>query len=226
MQSPETLRKWLNALPWESRVWTCGARILTQAKNFNSMEEPFKTEMLKEINTFLLSKQNANGMFGSQEDNWYSILSGSYKIVSFMNSVGLSIPNIEPMRETVLRYLKTKKYNNLIVLYNTGNILDLIQQSSTPFTEQQRVEIIELFINNLNLLHAPDGGFLTNIDSNSHRAHGFILAEDVVEGDTNATSLAHKLRMILHAFANNEERKDVKHPNSFILVDYLNAVSK
>jgi hypothetical protein len=115
LASAETLTAWLDQLPWERRIWTVGGTVLAQSSVFKTMEEPRRTQLLKVFADYLTSKQADDGYYG-KNDSWFSRLSGTYKLISFLESNGLTIPKIPELSASTLKHLQSTPYDNLIVL--------------------------------------------------------------------------------------------------------------
>lgn len=201
LASPEALRTWVDGLPWNKRVWTVGGTIATHTGLVQSLPEPLRGELLAELRLGITKRQAADGYFGSTSDAWFSRLSGSYKLASFLVRSGYPIPQPEQMAATVMNDLFTREYNNLIVLYNTAHILVLLDRQERTFTIDRRLDIIERCTAVIRDFHAPGGGFLTQLGKSSPTANGRLLALERIEGDTNASGLAHRTRALLHELA-------------------------
>ena len=222
LKSEEALLKWLKALTWNSRVWTAGARTLTLSKSLSFLPEDEKKKLLPVVEKFVSAQQTKDGFLGTVKDGWYSRLSGTYKAFSFFEKNGLTIPNVEQLKKTVLKHFKKQKYSSLIVLYNTVNILSIIERQTNNFTIEEKVWIIKQTKKILSGFHAKDGGFLTNKGKPSPNAKDIILAKRVLEGNTNSTGLAHKIRDILYTMVSGKSSPH-PHPKGHIYIEGLKS---
>jgi hypothetical protein len=197
VESPEALVKWLEDLPWQSRVWTAGSHVLGLAGELNRLPEPQRSELLEVAARFVAAQQHSNGFFGTADDHWTSKLSGTYKIASFFDKCGLDVPRSKELAQTVVEHLFSNDYRNSIVLYNTANVLNILHGRGADFSLEQRLDIVARCTEILHTMRASDGGFVTHRDHPSPEANGKLLAKNVVESNTNATGLMHKTRMLL-----------------------------
>jgi hypothetical protein len=220
LASPKAFRAWIDQLFLTSRAWTAGARIRTQAETLQEMEEPLRTQLLDVLVDVFKAQQKSDGLVGQPKDKWFSRLSGTYKIASCLEMNGRAIPEAKTIMRTVLHRLDHTDYDSLIVLYNTVNVLSILDRTTGCFDVSRKAAIIERFTELLKPFQAKDGGFTTQRGRGNPLAHGFILAENVIEGDTNATGLAHKSRMLLHEMARNR-KGPAPHPRAPELVEAL-----
>ena len=205
LESNETLEQWLNALPWNHRIWTCGSSIRAQSGIFKALPEEKRKELLDCVEAFYAKRQHADGYYGTpEEDKWFSRLSGTYKALAFLEMQGREVPMVDRLVKTVLNDLNTQKYTNLIVLYNTANILTILNRNGANFNVEQRVDIIQKCTAVLKQFHAKDGGFLTDTARPRPSANGKPLGKNVMESNTNSTGLAHKTRNLLWELATGE----------------------
>ncbi len=226
MQSPEKLTAWLDTLPWDQRTWTVGGRILAQSGNFDRLAEPLKTEMLKTITEYIQGRQSDNGFWIAPEKrDWASELSGSYKLASFFDKHGFPVPKAEEMKKTVLHHLFNSEYRGLIVLYNTVNVLSILERHTGGFDTEMKVKIIRKATDILKTMHGPDGGFVTTIGQAKNKPQGLKVAANVVESNTNSTGLAHKTRMLLYQMTTGQEGP-FDHPRSGDFIEALKQQSR
>ena len=199
LKNVETLRTWLTTLPWEKRIWTAGSTIRTQSGTFKELEEPRRSQLLDELERFLTTKQHSDGYYGHpKDDHWWSRLSGTYKAVSMLEANDRPVPMVETLIQTVMQDLRQRTYTNLIVLYNTANILAILNRNGGNFPLEQRIEIIERATAILKQFKHSDGGFLTDTTRARPSANGKLLGKKgVMESNTNSTGLAHKTRGLL-----------------------------
>ncbi len=198
LASPEALLAWLKDLPWERRTWTSGARILGLGSDIRGRDEPLRARMAGTMRTFLLARQGEDGFWRAEGEHWRASLSGTYKICAGFEKLGLPIPKSEALAETVLGLLETKTYDNVIVVYNTANLLGILHRNGTPLNAGLRLKIVRRCTRQLARFQAEDGGFLTQRDRPAPVQNGFRMSDPVLEANTNATGLAHKTRMLLH----------------------------
>lgn len=199
-ESPEAFRAWLDDLPWDSRVWTAGARTLSQTGNLKDLPQEQYEALLAVADEYLRSQQGEDGMFGTPDDGWYSRLSGSYKTVNFFNRNGMEVPKVDQLAATTLDWLYSQHYNNSIVLYNTANMLNILQRNGANLSLEQRIAAVDQCIKILETMKGPDGGFVTHTDHPTPVEIGKEMGLNVVESNTNATGLVHKTRMLLIEF--------------------------
>lgn len=206
LENETSLTSWLDGLPWNDRIWTCGSSLRAQSGVFKQLDEPLRSELLDLIEAFLELKQHRDGYYGSpDDDHWFSRLSGTYKIISFLEANGRRIPNVGALRASVLEDLERRKYNNVIVLYNTTNMLDILQRNGAPFTKEQRLMIVRRGTAILSEFHGADGGFLTHLSRTAESANGKLLGKPILESNTNATGLAHRTRNLLYELATGRD---------------------
>jgi hypothetical protein len=200
LASPEAVTTWLEALPWKRRIWTVGGTINAQSGIFKTIAEPLRSELLTAAEMVFAAHQADDGYFGAvgTSDAWYSRLSGTYKIMSFLEQNGRDIPKREAVTATLLHDLEHRRYDNLIVLYNTANLLGILQRQGANFSPAKRLELVARCTAIIADFHASDGGFMTQRDNPSPSANGKTLGKEVIEGNTNATGLAHKTRSLLY----------------------------
>ena len=227
LENVESLRKWLDALPWKDRIWTCGSSIRAQSGIFQSLEEPRRGLLLDEVERYFKSKQAADGYYGnSKDDEWYSRLSGTYKAVSTFEANGRTVPMVDTLIGTVMNDLRTQNYTNLIVLYNTSNILAILNRNGGNFSTELRIEIVERSNKILEKFKHKDGGFITDTQRARHTANGKHLGKKgVIESNTNSTGLAHKTRGLLREIAIGD-LGPYSHPNGQDLIDALIGAHK
>lgn len=204
LNSPEELIKWLDNLPWETKLWPVGSNIRAESGLFKNLEEPKRTVLLKALEDYVNPKQKADGYFGVSREPWYSNLSGTYKIISFYDINNMKIPNLKQIEKTTFEILFAQDYDGLIVLYNTVNMLSIAQKYNGKFSKELMIKILNRCTDRLSRLHSPDGAFLTNKNETSAKSMGFTLAEKVMESNTNATGLAHKTRSLLIEMATGQ----------------------
>lgn len=217
LESPEAFQAWMEALPWDNRVWTAGARLLTQAGLVNDLPEPKRTAMLDVAQAVLAKKQNDDGFFGSPDDAWYSRLSGSYKTVGFLVRNDCEIPRRDQFAKTVVGLLFEQDYNNSIVLYNTAKVLNLLQANGAEFTLEERLAIVDRCIVLLETMKGPDGGFVTVVGRPTPVEIGKRMGLEVIESNTNATGLAHSTRRYLIEFLTGDSGPH-PHPKGAVLL--------
>ncbi|MCO8124546.1 sulfatase-like hydrolase/transferase [Stieleria sp. TO1_6] len=221
-ETPETFSAWLNSLPWERRIWTVGARLRAELGVFNQLPMDKREELLSIAREFIAKRQSDNGYFVAPTDDWTSSLSGTYKIAAFLDGTGSPIPRSTEMLSTTLDHLFHSDYQNTIVLYNTVNMLNILASNGENCDVELRVKIVRRCTELLRTMHAPDGGFLTQIGKSSPSPNGFKLADNVIESNTNATGLAHKTRLLLIQFATGVEGPHT-HPKSAEFLKMLPA---
>lgn len=221
LESTEAWRAWLEGQPWDTRVWTAGSNVRTQTGLIRDMPEPKRSEMLEVAEEVLRAKQGPDGLFGSTKDDWYSRLSGSYKVVGFLALNDREIPRVQELTATVVDWLNTQDYRNSIVLYNTANILNILQKNGAGLTLDERLDVVNKHIEIFATMKGPDGGFVTWIDQPTPVEIGKEMGLKVVESNTNATGLAHSSRSLLIEFLNGEP-KPHPHPKGDELVAKLN----
>lgn len=203
LENVQTLRAWLDKLPWKKRIWICGSTLRTQSGTFLQLEEPRRSQLLDEIERYLTTKQHNDGYYGDpKDDHWWSRISGTYKAVSMLEANGRPVPMVDTLIKTVMNDLRTRPYTNLIVLYNTTNILAILHRNGGNFATEQRIEIIQRASAILQQFKHSDGGFLTDTTRARPEANGKLLGKKgVKESNTNSTGLAHKTRGLLHEIA-------------------------
>jgi len=214
LASPEAFRAWLEALPWDKRVWTAGGRIRTQAGILKETPEPLRGQLLDVRADVVARQQKDDGLLGSKKDKWESRLSGTYKAASCLEANGRPIPNAGKMAATILDHLHHTKYDNLIVLYNTVNILTILDRASQPLSTEQKEAIIRRATELMQAFVAKDGGFTSLRGRPAWKEVGFVRGKKVVEGIANATGLAHKTRLLLHQLAKGGDVATVPHPQA------------
>lgn len=69
LASPQALTAWLDALPWERRIWTVGGRILAQSGLYAGIEEPRRSELLQTFASYVAARQADDGYFGEAQSN-------------------------------------------------------------------------------------------------------------------------------------------------------------
>ncbi|MCM8531928.1 MAG: hypothetical protein NE330_12255 [Lentisphaeraceae bacterium] len=223
LKSEEAMLKWLKALTWNTRVWTAGSRINTLPTGLKTLEVSKKKQLLKLIEQFINNIQTADGFVGTEKDKWDSRLSGTYKVFSFYHKNGLKIPNIAALKTTVLKHFQNSEYTNLIVLYNTINILTIIDQQDNSFSINDKAKIIQQASMILNNFHAKDGGFMTRVNMPAPKAVNITLGKKVIEGNTNSTGLAHKIRLLLYTLATGKPGP-FDHPKAAIFIKGLEEI--
>lgn len=196
LASPEAMRAWVEALPWETRAWTTGANILSQRGALSRVDAEHRAALIAVIVDIVTARQGEDGYIGT--DSWESRLSGTYKIISFFEQQGLPIPRRDAILSTLLADLDGRDYRNLIVLYNTANLFGILYRAGADLDLDHRRAIVRRCTAILSGFHAPGGGFCTVRGKPAPEANGKVLGKAVVEGNTNATGLAHKMRSILH----------------------------
>jgi len=222
LDSPAALRGWLTDLPWDDRAWTAGARLRTHAGTFRELSEPRRTELLGVVERFVADRQQPDGFFGGADAPWYSRLSGTYKVAAFLDMNGRDIPRRSEMATTLRGLLRDRHYNHTIVLYNTANLLHILQRNGVAFAAPERVALVGRCTAILATLRGPDGGFVTQSDTPSPTSNGRLLGRDVVESNTNATGLAHKTRGLLIEFLTGDPFPH-PHARGGVLLDALDS---
>lgn len=182
LASRAALRDWLEGLPWEEHIWTAGARLRSHIGTFWDLD----------------------GFFGDEDSPWYARLSGTYKIAAFFDMTGMAIPRRAEMAATLRAHLRDQAYQNTIVLYNTANLLNILERNGVAFEPADRLDAIRRCTAILSRLRGPDGGFVTQFDRPSPVSNGRLVGLEVVESDTDATGLAHKTRGLLIEFLTGE----------------------
>ncbi len=155
LESPAALRAWLDALPWDTRMWTTGARLRAHAGTFRQLDEPRRSELLNELKRYIEARQRDDGFLGSDTDPWYSRLSGTYKIASFFEINGLPIPRPPAMADTLDELLRTQEFRNTILLYNTANLWGILYRSGVELDPAERIDIVGRCTDLLTTLRAP-----------------------------------------------------------------------
>ncbi|MGB7327323.1 MAG: hypothetical protein WBD31_20775 [Rubripirellula sp.] len=206
-ESPEAFTEWLDSLPWESRTWTVGGRLRAELGVFNQLPSEKRETLLPLARKYVARRQQDNGYFAALNDDWTSSLSGSYKIAAFLDGTGVPIPRKKEMLATTLDHLFHSHYQNSIVLYNTANMLNILNRNASDSADQEsndaafdvelRIKVVRRCTEILSTMHAEDGGFVTQIGKTAPSQNGIRLADDVNESNTNATGLAHKTRNLL-----------------------------
>lgn len=222
LASPESLRGWLRDLPWDGAVWTAGARLRTHAGTFRELEASRREALLDAVERFVADRQRPDGFFGGDGDAWYSRLSGTYKVAAFLDMNGRTIPRRAEMAATLRGHLQDREYRNTIVLYNTVNLLHILQRNGVAFAAPERVALVGRCTDVLRTLRGPDGGFVTQRDVPSPTSNGRLLGREIVESDTNATGLAHKTRGLLIEFLTGRPFPH-PHPRGVVLLEALGA---
>ncbi len=226
LESPEALDIWMRALPWGENTWEVGAQIRHQWPYFEGLPSGQRQALLKPVEQLINEKQQPDGLFGfAEKETWGYRLSGTLKIFSFLNSAGMELPNAEKVRETTLRILFNETYDNLIIVFNTANLLEILNQHGEGFDDELRLRIVERCTELLHQMRAPDGAFFTHTYRPTPVEMGKRLGKDVVESNSNATGLAHITRIILIEFLTGDS-PPFPHPVGPELVEDLDAASR
>lgn len=204
LESPETFRAWLEALSWDTKVWTAGSRIRAQSGVIDGLPEPKRSELLDVAEIVLAEQQNADGTFGTVDNPWYARLSGSYKTASFLEQCGRQVPRSQELADTIVRWLNEAPYDNSIVVYNTAKALNILQHSGVEFTLDERLAIVDRCVEILETMKGPDGGYVTIVGRPTPVEIGKRMGLDVIESNTNATGLVHSTRSYLIEFLTGE----------------------
>ncbi len=225
LESPEALDTWMRALPWGENTWEVGAQIRHQWPYFEEIPSEQRQDLLKPVEQLINEKQQPDGLFGFEEkETWGYRLSGTLKIFSFLHSAGIALPQAEKVRETTLRILFNENYDNLIIVFNTANLLKILNQHGEGFDDDLRLKIVERCTELPHQMRAPDGAFFTHTYRPTPVEMGKRLGQDVVESNSNATGLAHITRNILIEFLTGDS-PPFAHPAGQTLVEALDAAT-
>lgn len=220
LESPDALRAWLEKLPWEKRVWTAGASLRAQANVLVSLPEERRAVLLPVFESFVRQQQREDGFFGSEQGNWESTLSGTYKVIAFLQVNGLPIPRGQELSDSVRERLFSTDYSNSIVLYNTAHTLVILARGTVDYSPQERLALVEQCTAQLHRMRAPDGGFVTQIGKPAPTSNAGLLGLEVIESNANATGLAHRTRSLLLELLTGEEEPH-PHPRAQDLLSVL-----
>lgn len=195
LESVETFERWLRNLPWKERVWTCGSTILTQGGAIAQTEEPLRSELLATLDRCLADYQHTDGLWGDpKRDEWWSRISGSYKIFNFLSGKDRPLPRAEAMKATALDYLENRPYDNSIVLFNTIKVLLIVHEGGHPLSDEQKFMLLPRTTATMRTFQCDDGGFGTHRDRPTPKELGKVLGKNVIEGNANASGLLYSTR--------------------------------
>ncbi|TWU31143.1 hypothetical protein [Novipirellula artificiosorum] len=155
------------------------------------------------------------------------------KAIHVLEWTGMMQQTSPKFRAGVIRYFQSRQnmetgffrdpdYQNTIVLYNTANLLNIIQCNGETFNLELRIKIVQRSTEILSTMHAQNGGFVTQIGKASPSQNGIRLADDVLESNTNATGLAHKARNLLIQLATGKDESYLYRYSD----DFLKALPK
>jgi len=197
LESPETVRAWLDGLPWETRAWTAGSRIRVRRSDFLRLEAQRRAEYAAIVREAVAEHQREDGLIGNPDDGWWSRLSGTYKIAAFFHGIGEDVPKADAMVESLLRIMEEEEFDNTIVVYNAANLGYILDQRGANFDEAKRIAFVDRVTRLLEAQLAPDGAFATLRGRGASSDSGRPLGLDVFESNTNASGLAHKTRGLM-----------------------------
>lgn len=226
LESPEALEAWMRALPWGVNTWEVGARLRHQWSFYGELPADRRKALSKPIERLVKEMQQPDGFFGFEgKETWGYRLSGTLKIYSFLHLAGIELPQAEKVKATTLRILFNETYDNSIIVYNTANLLNILNQHGEGFDDQLRLRIVERCTALLQGMRAPDGAFFTHTYRPTPVEMGKLLGQQVVESNSNATGLAHSTRNILIEFL-TESSPPFPHPAGSALVSNLNSATR
>ncbi len=220
LDNPETLRRWLDELPWNTRMWTVGATLRAELSLFAVLPSPKRAALLDTVENVVRTHQREDGFFGTDADSWESRLSGTYKIAGFLAASDRVVPRSKEMAKTLIHHLESKEFNNTIVLYNAINLLNVLQQQGVIFSPQLRIKMARQCVMNFGRLRIEGSGFPTQRHASSPSANGRLLAANVLEANTNATGLAISARAYLIEFLTGKPSPP-PHPQAANLAEAL-----
>ncbi|WP_223292423.1 prenyltransferase/squalene oxidase repeat-containing protein [Salipaludibacillus neizhouensis] len=204
-KSPESyLEKWKSIDL--SNSWRGCDLIATSCVYISLMEKNSRQKFLREAEAYLASIQNQKtGFWG--EGSLYEQLSGTFKLHTFYSRHQIEMPNKELIYQTVL---ETLRHEEAFDMCYSRNPLDLLHYIRLPISKEERLEIVEITVNNIRQFKRDDGGFSRERHASPPApnvaqvkpGHDYPnmppavnLGRGLVEGDMNASTQATLIRM-------------------------------
>lgn len=207
MATSQTYAEWLRSVDL-SNSWRGCDRLGTNAYVAGLPEVKRRDYIKQALDYFAEIQDPKTGLWG--EGNLYVRISGTFKLHTFYGKFGLPMPNTGRIYKSILDCLRHEEAKDMCYIRNPINLLSYMNLS---IAEDELLEILEITIRNMEKLKRPDGGF-SRESGNSPSAPNVAqvkageyyplmpkpvhLSEGLHEGDMNAGTQAHLIRLQCH----------------------------
>ncbi|HEX7057102.1 MAG TPA: hypothetical protein VF260_07900 [Bacilli bacterium] len=212
LASVASYAKWLRDIDLRNS-WRGCDRMASSGPYVAQLPGPEKTEYIRTALDYFAEIQHPQtGLWG--DGSLYCRISGTFKLHTFYGKFNRPMPHAESIYQSILNCLRTENATDMCYIRNPINLLTYLR---VQIPLHELYEIIDITVSNMARLKRPDGGFSREI-GNSPSAPNVAqvkngefypvmpkpvrLSLGLYEGDMNAGTQAHLLRLQCYKLAN------------------------